>query len=733
MHPATEQNEADIDERIAGLLGRMTLAEKIGQMSQINGAAGSIPEQLRDAIAAGRVGSIINEVDPATVNELQRIALRESRLGIPLLIGRDVIHGFNTIFPIPLGQAATWNPGLVKDAAAIAAHEATACGINWALAPMLDIGRDPRWGRIAETFGEDPYLISVLGTAMTAGYQGDDLAQPGAIAACAKHYAGYGATEAGRDYNTTNIPENELRNVHLPPFEAAANAGIATFMAGFSDLNGIPCTGNGFLMNQVLRDEWAFDGFVVSDWESVTQLATHGFTADDRESAERAVNAGLDMEMASTSFIDQLELLIADGKVSEHTIDTAVSRILHIKFALGLFDDTGAHARQQATESDALALAHQAARESIVLLKNDNGVLPLSAENIRSVAVIGPLADAPQEQLGTWVFDGDPTLSQTPLQAIQQLADRGVEVHFAQGVATTRSHTEDGFAAAVAAAAKADVAVLFIGEEAILSGEAHCRADITLPGNQAALVNAVAATSTPVVLVVMAGRPLVLENVLNKATAIFYAWHPGTMAGPAIADLLFGNESPSGKLPVTLPKAVGQVPIYYAQKNTGRPGIPDSPINIDSISEFGQFESAGFTSFHLDTGCTPRFGFGYGLSYTRFSYSDIQVSTHTVALGDTFEISADLTNEGDREADEIVQLYIRDLVGSVTRPVRELKGFRRVRLSPGERRRISFQLHTDDLAFYGADMQRRTETGAFRAWIGGNSAAEQGIDFTVTA
>jgi len=731
MPPATRQTAPDNDQRIAALLREMTLPEKIGQMSQINGAGGAVTDELRHAIAAGQVGSVINEVDAATANELQRIATDDSRLGIPLLMGRDVIHGFRTIFPIPLGQAASWNPELVQRAAAIAAAEAADAGVNWALAPMLDIGRDPRWGRIAETFGEDPHLICALGEAMIKGYQGDDLAQENSIAACAKHYAGYGATEAGRDYNTTDIPEIELRNVHLPPFERAAKAGIATFMAGFSDLNGVPCTGNAFLMNQVLRKEWDYNGFVVSDWESVAQLATHGFTENDAESAERAVSAGLDMEMASTTFVDHLEQLLHEGRVSEATVDLAVSRILRLKFALGLFDQRRPATGDTITPSENLETAYEAAQQSIVMLTNHAQLLPLSASEVDSVAVIGGLADAPQDQLGTWVFDGDAGLSQTPLQALREIAGDDFAVHYAAGMATTRSHTRNGFTAAIAAAETADVALMFVGEEAILSGEAHCRADITLPGNQTELVAAVAATGTPVVLIVMAGRPLALDNVLEHAAAVLYAWHPGTMAGPAITDLLFGAQSPSGKLPVTIPKAVGQVPIYYAQKNTGRPGIPDSPINIDTIDQFGQFESAGFTSFHLDTGCTPRFCFGYGLSYTTFAYENIQVPAEPVKMGETFEVSAELVNTGDTAADEVAQLYIRDLVGSVTRPVRELKGFYRERLAPGERRTVTFRLHTDDLAFFGADMQRRTEPGRFRAWVGSSSAAELGAEFAV--
>ena len=720
----------EVEQRVATLLRQMTLSEKIGQMCQINGAEGKIPESLRDAVAGGRLGSVINEVDVETVNELQRIAVEESRLGIPLLIGRDVVHGFKTIFPIPLGQAASWNPELAERAASIAAQEAASVGVNWTFSPMLDVSRDPRWGRIAESFGEDPYLTGEFGRAMINGFQGKDLSQPENIAACAKHFAGYGASESGRDYNTTNIPEIELRNVYLPPFEAAVNAGVATVMAGFNDLNGVPCTGNEFLLNRVLREEWQFDGFVVSDWQSIAELAIHGFTANDKESAKSAANAGIDMEMASSTFADHLSQLHEQGLVPLQRIDSAVSRILRLKIRLGLFENYFIESANfpEFANSENLDAARLAAQQSIVMLLNKPGLLPLSRHSIRSVAVIGPLADAPNDQLGTWVFDGDPEICQTPVQAIREFADGTFDVHFARGVATTRSITRDDFASAVAAAANADVALMFLGEEAVLSGEAHCRADITLPGNQADLIDAVAATATPIVLVVLAGRPLALENIANKVDAILYAWHPGTMTGPAITDLLFGVESPSGKLPVTFPRVTGQIPIYYAQKNSGRPGTADCSINMETIGDHAKPDSSGFSSFHLDAGFTPLFCFGHGLSYTEFSYKNMRAPAKPIKMGDWFEVSAELINVGDVAADEVVQLYIRDLVGTVTRPVKELKGFRRLRLNPGERHVVSFRIHTEELAFFGADMQRRVEPGHFRVWIGPDSNADLSTD-----
>ena len=715
-------NAASIDQRIHDLLGQMTVEEKIGQLSQVNAAGGHIPEHLRHALRAGAIGSLLNEVQVEIVNELQRIAIEESRLGIPLLIGRDVVHGFKTVFPIPLGQAASWNPDLVARGARIAALEAASAGVNWTFAPMIDIGRDPRWGRVAECLGEDPYLTGVLGAAMVRGFQGDELAEPGCIAACAKHFAGYGASESGRDYNTTSIPETDLRNIHLPPFKAALEAGVATVMTSFSDLNGVPATGNDLLLRRILREEWGFDGFVVSDWESVRQLAVHGLTATDRESAYEAANAGLDMEMVSTTYADHLGSLVHEGRIPVSRLDAMVGNILRIKFRLGLFQHpyTDPGEFPAIANADFLDAARQAALESVVLLKNESRALPLSQAAVGNLAVIGPLADEPWEQLGTWVFDGDPQYSQTPLRALRELLGESA-VHYQRSLSTTRSLDRRGFADAVALADRCDAVVLFLGEEAILSGEAHCRADISLPGVQEALIEAVAATGKPIVLVVMAGRPLALERIIGKVAAILYAWHPGCMGGPAIADLLFGIASPSGKLPATFPRMTGQIPIYYAQKNTGKPATPESFVHIDNIESNTPQLSVGNTSFHFDAGYTPLFPFGHGLSYTTFDYANIRTSRPAITRHDTIEVSAEVTNTGDRAADEVVQLYIRDPAASLTRPVKELKGFSRISLDPGERRTVTFILGAADLAFHGRDMRLRTEAGEFHAWIGGSS------------
>jgi beta-glucosidase len=719
------------DERVAALIDRMTIAEKIGQMTQVN--AEEAADALADAIRAGRVGAILNEVDADAVNELQRIAVRESRLGIPLLAGRDVIHGFRTVLPIPLGQAAAWNPDLVRQGARMAALEAASAGINWTFAPMIDISRDPRWGRIAEGFGEDVYLTSVLGVAMVEGFQGDSLADPGAIAACVKHFAGYGACESGRDYNTTSIPENELRNVYLPPFKAAIDAGAASIMTSFSDLDGVPTTGSRFLMTEILRGEWGFDGFVVSDWGAIEQLTVHGFTANDREAAYEAATAGINMEMASSTYASHLPDLLEQSRVSMQQLDAMVADILRQKFRLGLFDRpfTDASALPPLAQAETLQTAQALARQSLVLLKNQDRILPLSGKSLQSLAVIGPLADAPYEQLGTWIFDGDPDLSVTPLAAIRAFVGDGVDVRYVRAMETSRSRSPLAFAEAADAAAASDAVLLFLGEDSILSGEAHSRADTGLPGNQAELVRTLRATGKPLVAVVLAGRPLTLAGVVDDLDALLYAWHPGTMGGPAIADILFGVEPPSGKLPVTFPSVVGQIPIYYAHKNTGKPATPESFVHIDDIEASARQTSFGMTSFHLDAGFEPLFPFGYGLSYTSFSYAGMEIDKAVVGPDEPVTVRAVVSNDGDVEADEVVQLYVRDLVGNVTRPVRELKGFQRVRLKPGERKTVSFVLKPGDLAFYGRDMRLRTEPGEFHVWIGGNSNADLKGEFTI--
>lgn len=710
----------------------MTLSEKIGQMSQIAGTGG-ISDGLRNAVREGKVGSVLNEIDTAALNEIQRVAVEESRLGIPVIIGRDIIHGFQTMLPIPLGQSATWNPELVRKGARMAAVEGRSAGIHWTFAPMIDVTRDPRWGRIAESPGEDPYLTGVMGAAMVKGFQGEDLSAPDSMAACAKHFAGYGYSEAGKDYAYVNISESELRNVVLPPFKAAANAGAATFMTAFSDINGVPATGSAFLNRRILRDEWAYKGFVVSDWDSVIQLTTHGFSESEKEAAFEAVTAGVDMEMASQTYLYNLEALVQEGRIQEAVIDECVSNILRVKFELGLFEHpyTDPVHFPEKGNPEHLETAKAAALESIVLLKNDYNVLPLNTDVLRNVAVIGPLADDGHEQMGTWTFDGVEAWCQTPLRAIREALHGKAEIHVAKGLDTTRSKGREGFDAALEAARKSETVIMFMGEEAILSGEAHCRADIDLPGAQNELLSEISKLGKTTILVIMAGRPLTLDQTRHYTNAMLCVWHPGTMGGPAVADIIFGKTAPSGKLPVTFPKHVGQIPIYYNQRMSGKPATHDSFTYIDDIPRRAPQTSVGNTSFHMDAGFEPLYPFGFGLSYTKFHYGEVRLSAHEFKIGEGIEVYADLTNVGEVRGAEVAQLYIRDRFGSITRPVRELKGFRKVWLEPGETKTLTFNLHSEELAFYNREMKRVTEPGDFDLWIGGDSRAHRHAHFKI--
>lgn len=716
---------ADVERRINDLLSRMTLEEKLGQMSQSTDMRIPLSDQIKDQIRHGRWGSFLNAGGPADRAEAQRIALKESRLGIPLLFGRDVIHGYRTIFPIPLGESASWDPALIQKAAHIAALEATKEGIRWTFAPMIDISRDPRWGRVAESLGEDPYLASVLGAAMVRGFQGDSLENPASMAACAKHYVGYGAVEAGREYNSTWIPEVLLRQVYLPPFHAAMEAGVATFMTGFNALNGIPASGNAFTVRKILRDEWKFGGMVVSDYTSIIEMVQHGYAADAADAARKALRAGVDMEMVSTSYFDHLKSLVKAGKVDMKSIDDSVRNILRLKFRLGLFDETPPAPATAEITSAARDCAQKLATESVVLLKNDGNTLPL-ATTIGKIAVIGPLADSPADQMGTWAMDGRNEDMITPLASLRQMLGND-RVVYAQGLRNSRDNSHEGFAAAMNAAGAADAVVLFLGEEAILSGEAHSRAFLDLPGAQAALVDELATLHKPAIGVILAGRPLTFHYVAEKLNAILYAWHPGMMGGPAIANLLFGKAAPSGKLTITFPRTVGQVPIYYAHLNTGRPasagelGIPmGNPI-----------KPTGYTSKYIDVDFTPEYPFGFGLSYTTFDYANLRLSSRTLDKGGRLTVSADVTNSGGREADEVVQLYIRDLVASVCQPVRELKGFRRIHLKPGEKQTVEFTLTPAELMFYNENMQLVNEPGKFQVWIAPDSAHGVEGEFTL--
>lgn len=726
----TEKFEENLNIDIQSLVQQMTVSEKLGQLSQFSGNAGHVSKELAQQIRAGNVGSVINEVDVDTVNELQRIAIEESPLGIPLLIGRDVIHGFKTIFPIPLGQAATWDTELITKSAKVAATEAAASGVNWTFAPMVDISRDPRWGRIAESLGEDPYLCSMLGAAMVEGFQGKSMNDLGSIAACAKHFAGYGASESGRDYNTTNIPENELRNVYLQPFHAAVKADVATLMSSFSDLNGVPASGNEWLMKDILRDEWAFDGMVVSDWDSIRQLSIHGYTENDKESAFEAITAGIDMEMVSQTYSTYGKNLLDEKRIAIDKIDNMVTRILELKNKLGLFESpyTSPSSFPEIVNQDNLSLAQDVATKSCVLLKNNN-LLPLSRNTLSSIALIGPLANDGYEQLGTWVFDGDEKHSVTILSAMEAYVGDKATINFTKGVKNSRSMDDEYCYQAIDAAKNADVAVMVLGEESILSGEAHCRTNINLPGIQEQLIDEVAKTSTPIVLVVMAGRPITLERVIDKVDAILFAWHPGTMAGPAITSLLFGEEIPSGKLPVTFPRNVGQIPLYYAHKNTGKPASNQPFIHMNDIPDRSPQTSLGMTAAYLDSCFLPLFPFGFGMSYTVFTYKAIRINKNNFSTGETIGIEVEVTNSGEYNADEVVQLYIRDLVGSVTRPIKELKKFKRIHLIKGQTKVIKFLLTPEDLSFYDKKMRLTTEPGKFHVWIGGDSTTNLRSEF----
>ncbi|MDK2841212.1 MAG: beta-glucosidase [Anaerophaga sp.] len=716
------QPSGDIDQKVQALLSEMTLEEKIGQMSQVDpgvfGGIGSVKEAVRN----GQIGSVLNLVGAREVNEIQRVAVEESRLGIPLIIGRDVIHGFRTIFPIPLGMAASWDEELVRESASIAAKEAVSMGVNWTFSPMIDVSRDPRWGRIAESGGEDPLLNAMMARAMVNGYQGDDLSDPMTIAACAKHYIGYGAAEGGRDYNTTLIPDIYLYNVYLPPFRAAVRAGVATVMSSFNEINGIPGTGNKRNIREILKQDIGFDGFVVSDWASVEEMISHGFAKDGKHAAELAIKAGVDMEMASRHYANYAKELLDEGKIKMEWIDDAVARILRVKFRLGLFD----HPYVDESLADSLLLhprhlevARKLAEESVVLLKNDKQLLPLKKGT--KVALIGPMADQPYEQLGTWDFDSNEKDSKSVLEAFVEY-NGSSNTFFAEGLEYTRDKSTDGFDEVERAIAKSDVVVAVVGEESILSGEARCLAELEMVGAQKELLELAASKGKPVVMVVMSGRPAGLYKTQHLADAIMYAWHPGTMAGPALTNLIFGESVPSGKLPVTFPKGEGQIPIYYAHKMTGRPADSSAWTYIDDIKVKAEQLSLGNTSHTLDYGFTPLYPFGYGLSYTTFEYTDISLSSEKIQEGDALEVSAVVTNTGDVAATEIVQLYTRDLVGSYTRPVRELKDFKRVTIQPGESKKVSFTLTTEQLGFYHPDGEFVVEPGEFNVWIAPNAA-----------
>ncbi len=730
-----EEAGEDAAQLVEKIIAAMTLEEKIGQMTQVSPEGDALSSDLAEQIRSGQVGSIFYTGNAELLRQAQEIAVNQSRLGIPLIVARDVIHGLRTVFPIPLGQAASWNPELVREGAEVAAKESRQLGIHWTFAPMIDISRDPRWGRIAESLGEDPQLASVLGTAMVRGFQGENTdGKIDGIAACPKHFVAYGLAEGGRDYNRTMVSRNELRNVYLKPFKACVDAHCRTLMTGFNSVNGTPATGHQPLVRDLLKAEWGFSGFVVSDWASVTEMIAHGYVEDKSGAARAGLRAGVDLEMCSTCYRENLAELVANHTLSEDLIDDAVRRLLRAKVDLQLFSEPYARQREDVSPSKShLQSARLMARQSLVLLKNDR-VLPLQQKGLKKVAVIGPLADAAKDQLGTWVLDGKPEEAITPLDALKELLGDEVDVTHVPCLDSKYDPGLKQFDTALAAAKHADVALVFVGEEEALSGEAHSRSDLSLPGSQGRLVKKLGELDVPVVIVVLAGRPLTIGAQVEQADAVLYAWHPGTMGGPAIADILFGVESPSGKLPVTFPKVVGQVPLYYNHPNTGRPSPRDYVAPpLQDVKNLPA--NVRYSSHYVDTDPYPLFPFGFGLSYASFEYSDLQVSSESLSTSlsaeGTLEVSVRLKNTSQIPGTEIVQLYVRDKVASVVRPVKELKAFQRISLEPGETTEVVMQVPATELGFYNEAEQFVIEPGDFQLWVGGSSAAELTASFAV--
>ena len=727
---------AAIEHRIDVLVKQMTLQEKAGQLAQYDGASDKNLELVKE----GKAGSLFNVLGAEKVNAVQRIAVEQSRLKIPLLFGYDVIHGYRTIFPVPIASAGSFDPALIEQAERVAAKEASAEGVKWAFAPMVDISRDPRWGRMVEGAGEDPYLGSMIAAAKVRGFQGKDISDPGSLVACTKHYVAYGAVEGGRDYNTVDISEQLLREVYLPPFHAAVKAGTGTLMSAFEDLNGVPATANHHTLTDILRDEWGFRGFVVSDYNAVNELMPHGVAADQAQAALIAMKAGLDMDMTSGAFGTQIPDLVKSGKLPMSVVDEAVRDVLRVKFRAGLFEHPYADPKREQTDlltPESRQLARKLGDESIVLLKNEGRLLPLD-KNTKTIAVIGPLADDKGDQLGSWAGQGRAEDAVSPLAGIKaQFA--GADILYAKGVdipsfekrrvgagapAPTSATGASGEAAsgpasieeAVSTARKADVVILFLGELAQMTGEASSRANLTLPGEQQQLLEAMVATGKPVVLVLESGRPLDIRWANDHVPAIMQAWYLGIEAGNAIADVLSGEVSPSARLAMSWPRSVGQIPVYYNHKNTGRPSAPDR-----------------WHTGYLDESSQPLFPFGYGLTYTTFKYSNLRVETPAVTAAGTVRVSAEVENTGIRAATEVVQFYVHDQVAPSSRPVRELKGFSRVTLGPGEHKTVEFTVAANDLGSYDPEMEWVVPVSTYDAWVAPDAVSGVHGTFQVTA
>ena len=707
------------------LLEQMTTKEKAGQLVQSRGFEGGFPnpgqlprkELIYTAIREGNIGTMLGVAEVETVNELQKIAVEETRLHIPLIIANDVIHGWRTIFPIPLAEAASWDLELIEKTARIAAVECAASGTRWNFAPMVDIARDPRWGRIAEGAGEDPLLGSLIAAARVRGFQGEDLAAPDTVLACAKHYIAYGAVQAGRDYHTVDISRRTLRDIYLPPFRSAVEAGVGSIMTSFNELNGIPITANEWIMRDVLRGELNFTGITVSDFNSVAETIRHGVAADKREAAKLAINVGLDVDMTSFSYLGHLADLVDSGEVPMELLDDSVRRVLETKTRLGLFDnpytDPELHKKVDLTPEHR-AIAREMARESIVLLKNDAKLLPLS-KTIQSLAVIGPLADSQIDTLGCWKGRGQAEDAISTLTGLKNaLSTEQIKITFNPG-GTTEASTPAEIEGAVKVAQAADVTLLIIGEPESISGEAASRSHIDLPGDQLALAKAVLATDTPTVVIVQTGRPLDLSELSEAADTLVLAWQLGSEHGNAVTDILFGAAAPSGRLPVTFPRNLGQVPIFYYYKNTGRPKTDHR-----------------FTSKYLDVPNTPLFPFGYGLTYTTFAYGDVSVSPKSASANETVTVKVALTNTGQRKGVEVVQVYAHDVLSSVTRPNRQLVGFKRVELAPGEKQDIAIEVPVSRLKYTGVDMLPTLEPGEIELFVGSDCNATHQVNFEVT-
>jgi beta-glucosidase len=729
---APQNKQSSFDARVDSVMNLMTLEEKIGQLNLPSAGAfvtGSVESSdIAKKIEEGKVGGLFNIKTVANIKEMQRIAVEKSRLKIPLIFGMDVIHGYESVFPIPLGLSCSWDMKLIERSARIAATEASADGINWTFSPMVDISRDPRWGRVSEGSGEDAYLGSEIAKAMVRGFQGNDLSANNTIMSCVKHYALYGASEAGRDYNTVDMSRNRMYNEYLPPYKAAVDAGVGSIMASFNEIDGIPATANKWLLTDVLRKEWGFNGFVVSDYTGVSEMINHGF-GDIQTVAAKAVDAGLDMDMVSEGLLTTLGKSIAEGKLTEKQIDDACRRILKAKFLLGLFDDPYKYCDENRAKSEVFTAANRAearsiAAQSFVLLKNKDNVLPIRKSG--TIALVGPLADAKENMTGTWSVAARFSESISLREGLQRAVGANARIVYAKGsnldeneVLEANStlfgkslHRDKRSATelrdeAVRIAKSADVIVVAAGEAAEMSGEAASRTSIEIPETQRELIQALLKTGKPVVLVLFTGRPLALTWEEQNVPAILNVWFGGSEAGDAIADVLFGDVNPSGKLTMTFPQNVGQVPLYYAHKNTGRPL---------SGPWFQKFQSN-----YLDVSNEPLYPFGFGLSYTEFGYGDIKLSANKITSADSLRVSIDVTNKGSRDGSEVVQVYIRDLVGSITRPVKELKDFQKVSLKAGETRTVNFTLGMKDLSFYNSELKFVAEPGQFQVFVGGNS------------